>query len=351
MKLDYHQLEEDTFNFLYKKHLQDNSFNFSTRRKFIQTAKQDYFIGTENSGYFAFSIWNIPVWYPGASIDLLDFVIVTNRENPYFHFQFYMSKNVSESQNILSLNFFNILKNELPVYHDNQYLESDKKKQINIIPLRTEISNFYISLNDFINEIIIKVDDAINIYKTNHRRWEASRISIEQFENNLSILKSKLGLKFTSNFDELLLSQEVKAENNIITNPSLETTEKESLTKSRIGQGIFRYNLISLWGHCAISNITNTDLIRASHIKPWRISNNEERLDCYNGLPLLPNYDLLFDKFLISFTDSGNILISHKLSLHELEILNLDQNIVIEIKEQNKKYLAYHREQFYINNI
>ena len=32
---------------------------------------------------------------------------------------------------------------------------------------------------------------------------------------------------------------------------------------------------------------------KTSHIKPWRDADNQERLDAYNGLLLLPNYDKL----------------------------------------------------------
>ena len=45
-----------------------------------------------------------------------------------------------------------------------------------------------------------------------------------------------------------------------------------------------------------MSGITSTWILIASHIKPWRVSNNNERLDVYNGLLLLPNLDKLFDK-------------------------------------------------------
>jgi 5-methylcytosine-specific restriction protein A len=51
-------------------------------------------------------------------------------------------------------------------------------------------------------------------------------------------------------------------------------------------------------------------LLKASHIKPWRDSDNAERLDIYNGLLLIPNLDSAFDKGYISFDDGGKIIIS-----------------------------------------
>jgi len=47
----------------------------------------------------------------------------------------------------------------------------------------------------------------------------------------------------------------------------------------------------------------------ASHIKPWRHAENDERLNRHNGLMLAPHADFLFDRGFISFSD-GRLLIS-----------------------------------------
>jgi putative restriction endonuclease len=46
------------------------------------------------------------------------------------------------------------------------------------------------------------------------------------------------------------------------------------------------------------------------HCKPWRDSNNEERLNGENGLLLTPTIDHLFDRGFISFEDSGALIVS-----------------------------------------
>ena len=46
-------------------------------------------------------------------------------------------------------------------------------------------------------------------------------------------------------------------------------TEKESIVKSRSGQGKFRDNLLNYWSGCAVSGVTLPAFLRASHIKPW----------------------------------------------------------------------------------
>lgn len=125
------------------------------------------------------------------------------------------------------------------------------------------------------------------------------------------------------------------------------TTEKENLIKSRVGQGDFREKLIKYWKGCSITNFKNIEILIASHIKPWSSSTNEERLDVYNGLLLIPNLDKLFDKGFISFDDSGKILISR--SLKDYYTLGVNRDMNINIEEKHKKYLSFHREQVFKN--
>ena len=81
----------------------------------------------------------------------------------------------------------------------------------------------------------------------------------------------------------------------------------------------------------------------ASHIVPWRSSNDKERLDKENGILLSPLYDALFDKHLISFQDDGKIIISKGIIDNELLML-IDKNSKIDVTEGMKKYLGKHRE-------
>lgn len=133
----------------------------------------------------------------------------------------------------------------------------------------------------------------------------------------------------------------------IIENETISETEKKELRKARIGQGNYRKELISLWGKCSVSEFQKTEILIASHILPWRNSTNYQRLDKFNGLLLLPNYDKLFDKGLISFDNNGKIIISYKLSESEQNILGISNNDkLFKINEENIKYLTLHREIF-----
>lgn len=127
----------------------------------------------------------------------------------------------------------------------------------------------------------------------------------------------------------------------IIEQPEIENTEKSSLIQSRIGQGKFRESLVSLWGGCAVTRCNEISLLVASHIKPWSKSDNQERLDPYNGFLLLPNLDKVFDLGFISFDPAGNILISSRLP--EYKLLGIAETMSIQIRENNKIYLEYHR--------
>ncbi|RZJ92320.1 MAG: HNH endonuclease [Chryseobacterium sp.] len=134
---------------------------------------------------------------------------------------------------------------------------------------------------------------------------------------------------------------DVKAILDIALSNNLSNTEKEILISARIGQGKFRNDLIKVWGNCAISGYNDTSILVASHIKPRAKSNNFEKLDAYNGLLLLPTYDKLFDKGLISFDENGIIIISPHVS--DYKSLNLKVGIKIQLKKANKFYMNYHR--------
>ena len=121
--------------------------------------------------------------------------------------------------------------------------------------------------------------------------------------------------------------------------------EKIQLTKSRRGQGIFKANVRLVENHCRITGVSNIKHLRASHIKPWSKSNNDEKLDGFNGLLLSPHVDHLFDRGFISFRDTGNILVSKELNPLVLMqwSIQADQNVGA-FKEEQCEYLEYHRD-------
>lgn len=124
--------------------------------------------------------------------------------------------------------------------------------------------------------------------------------------------------------------------------------EKIQLTKSRRGQGIFKANVRLVQDHCRITGVSNIKYLRASHIKPWSVSDNNEKLDGYNGLLLSPHVDHLFDRGFISFKDSGGILVSKELNPKVLEQWSIASDINVgNFKDGQCDYLGYHRDVIY----
>jgi len=133
-----------------------------------------------------------------------------------------------------------------------------------------------------------------------------------------------------------------------ISNRELPETAREAIVQSRIGQGTFRNDLKKYWRKCAITGCEFTEILKASHIKPWRDSDNAERLDVYNGLLLTPNLDSAFDKGYISFDNEGKIIISSLLRENDKSKLGINSEMRIGKLEQNHiKYLEYHRQNIF----
>jgi putative restriction endonuclease len=122
-------------------------------------------------------------------------------------------------------------------------------------------------------------------------------------------------------------------------------TEKEALIQARVGQGIFRQMLLERYGSaCAVTGCKITEILRASHIKPWRDAKNNERLDVSNGILLNPTLDALFDIGLITFhKKSGKILVSPTLTPEAAGDIPAQESLKIPPDESQQKYLAWHK--------
>ncbi len=126
---------------------------------------------------------------------------------------------------------------------------------------------------------------------------------------------------------------------------TLDETERLAIIQSRVGQGKFRRNVLNLWGCCAVTGVTDERMLKASHIKPWRVADNEERLDPHNGLALVPNLDTLFDRGLITFDADGLIRTSTSINVNLLIQLGVKEGMRLQkIPARLEKYLKYHRQ-------
>jgi len=128
---------------------------------------------------------------------------------------------------------------------------------------------------------------------------------------------------------------------------SLSATEKNSIIKTRIGQGVFKKKLEEIECNCKVCGLKNRDLLIASHIKPWKDCNSIERLDDNNGFLLCPIHDALFDKGYISFEDNGKIIVSQLLDIDCYNLLSINGREQIKLTNKNRIYLKWHRENIF----
>lgn len=133
----------------------------------------------------------------------------------------------------------------------------------------------------------------------------------------------------------------------------LPITKKVQLIEARVGQGYFRKEVEKIETHCRVTLLKNKSFLHASHIKPWRDSTDEEKLDGHNGLLLSPHVDKLFDKGYISFEDNGKILYAnHKEVLLVLKTWNLDPDMNVgTFRAKQKEFLEYHRDEIHKKKI
>jgi len=133
----------------------------------------------------------------------------------------------------------------------------------------------------------------------------------------------------------------------ILTDRKCSETDKITSVKTRLGQGVFRQKLIGYWQGCAVTQYPDTSLLVASHIKPWRDSSNDERLNVYNGLLLLPTLDKAFDAGFITFEETGKIKVSEQLEMPS--VFGIVHEMTVNLDKQHQDYLAFHREVVFKN--
>lgn len=126
------------------------------------------------------------------------------------------------------------------------------------------------------------------------------------------------------------------------------TTEAERLVVQRIGQDIFRVGLIEYWqGRCPMTGITDTALLRASHIVPWKdCASDAERLDVHNGLLLSALWDAAFDRGLVTFDDEGQPQFSPFLSDSARAELRWQEPILL--TDKHRRQLTWHRTNLFV---
>ncbi|OFS10076.1 HNH endonuclease [Hafnia sp. HMSC23F03] len=186
--------------------------------------------------------------------------------------------------------------------------------------------------------------------------YHEKRDITESVRNHRYILLNTDGAPF---LDTEHSSDSLSSDISNILNSDLSKTEKDTLIKSRIGQGFFKDQVIKTWGgeKCAVTLVNIKEMLIASHIKPWKdCQNSDERLDGANGILLCSHIDKLFDRYLITFKIHGRkctLKISQHcdkqqlkgLGIHEGEELSLDGFNTDDFR-RFMKYIEHHNEVF-----
>jgi putative restriction endonuclease len=125
-------------------------------------------------------------------------------------------------------------------------------------------------------------------------------------------------------------------------------TTKTALIDVRVGQNLFRNALINHWdGKCALTGLDNNELLIASHIKPWRACDNNERVNPNNGFLLSAHIDKLFDTGMISFDDNGRVIRSTQVTATTVATLSLNKYTKLRatnLHAETQEFLRWHRE-------
>jgi 5-methylcytosine-specific restriction enzyme A len=125
-------------------------------------------------------------------------------------------------------------------------------------------------------------------------------------------------------------------------------TERSGIVLSRVGQGAYRKSIINRWENkCAVTGFNDSRVLIASHIHPWKDAKSEERLDVNNGILLSPTYDALFDRHLITFENSGKIVLSESVKPNEYSKIGVSgSERITKLNSDNLLYLVKHQELF-----
>ena len=132
--------------------------------------------------------------------------------------------------------------------------------------------------------------------------------------------------------------------------------DRETMIKTRVNQSFFRSTVLSSYNlKCCITGLSITELLVASHIKPWS-KDKDNRTNPHNGLCLNPLHDKAFDMGFITVTPSYKILVSkysddYSNETAVIDFFNKYQNQSITLPDRfppSKDFLDYHFNEIFI---
>ena len=132
---------------------------------------------------------------------------------------------------------------------------------------------------------------------------------------------------------------------------SLTQTTRQAIVEARRGQGLFKKRVMAIEERCRLTGVDRVEHLRASHCKPWRDADNDERRDGENGLLLTPDADHLFDRGFLSFDDKGTVLVSPVAHVPSMIRMGLDPDAMHNVGKftsDQRRYLEFHRDNVFL---
>lgn len=295
----------------------------------------------------------------------------------------YSGGNKEQIENFFEYNKWgNVVRNgkrTYPVFQDNcffsqsnlkKYLENARLEYLNQEQVyHKDISQYYKSRKEQVNKLeseIIRfsIYDVSDLKKSNSNRayvrsddsvWKLFRSLVLPKISYLSILKIKSLSKYSTPifYFRVFLDYQFRS----IVHPKLATLDdlsKDNLSigksTTREGAAEYRRKVIDHMPQCPFTKISDERLLIASHIKPYQVCVNENKLtqavDFYNGLALSPTYDKLFDQGFITFLNNGQLVCGTQLTPYtwsKLKINPSSKNLMRIYPDSRNEYLKYHR--------
>ncbi len=137
---------------------------------------------------------------------------------------------------------------------------------------------------------------------------------------NASKLDKEIWDEFNGNWDDLayesekLIAEFAEKKNNNTAIKIPLGKEKEITIKQRVNQSFFRHAVLASYkSTCCITGLCMPQLLIASHIKPWKESDESEKTNPQNGLCLNSLHDKAFDCGYMTITPTFEVVISNEI--------------------------------------
>jgi putative restriction endonuclease len=130
--------------------------------------------------------------------------------------------------------------------------------------------------------------------------------------------------------------------------------DRDCATKARVGQYFFRTAVLTAYKQrCCVTGVAEPKLLIASHIKPWKVSDDKkEKTNPRNGLCLNALHDKAFDNGLITLSTKYDIIVSPRMREVDMDsdtcdwFMSYDKR-QIELPEKflpGKEFIEYHND-------